>query len=395
MTALEQSQTGQEPSYLNRKYEAYVLDLFKKVAINTNLLKRKSDLLPYVGRLASIGGGSINNINPGQRLALALEANRSGDAKAVAKKRNVAFSSVLRSIRDVTASMIYVSGYEEEFGPEIRNRVKALEVMEEALSEAAVSRNHPEVIVLLKKVPHVQILLDAFLLYGTAKFELDANSVINYTSYQLRSIGKFLREFEVDKALDGLTTLSQRYIFGRWLSSKSDYGDRSPDRAIAEAAAFVFNNITPDDLSGRQFDSVRDMRLFLVEMMRQEFDYASINKWTEMKRFFLSQKGKPAKSKEDLDIALSYSAFAEANFCPLGLRRYAGLVRDGIQKSERIKSIRPGEVYSQEWLASLDWAGLKFLENALIVASDQRKMNSEIFIQNTGDVLKTIKQRIS
>jgi hypothetical protein len=376
-----------------RKQESHMLGLFKTLRKSTGAFTKPSDLLPYLGRLGAVAGGS-NNISPNGRLTLALETVKTGSVNQVARRYNLATSTVLRSLRDATATMVYLSGYsDDEVGIEIEKRVQNLKEAEKNLAFASKTRNHPEAQRLLMKIPHVRDLLDTYLTFGTVKHELVKAGVTNFTDYQLRSVGKYLREPQVEKSMDGLTTLSQRYVLGRWLNESKEVNHRG-DKAISEAAALVFvtENVFP--AGSRKFDTVRDMRIFLTEIMMQEFDYAVANQWTEIKAFFPGQKkGKTAKKREEINMLKAYEAFARANFCPLGLRAYARLVRDGVRQPERIKSLRPGVAYSPEWLNSIDWAGIKFMENGLS-RIESIEFSADMIVQNTGDILKTIKQRI-
>ena len=54
--------------------------------------------------------------------------------------------------------------------------------------------------------------------------------------------------------------------------------------------------------------------------------------------------------------------------------------------------IKPGKFYSQEWLDSINWSILKFLENTL--AGSRRHLSWEILTQDTGTILKNAKQEV-
>lgn len=381
----------------NGANEAYLVGLFRKVTSEQETYIDQRAWLQHLSHLtATYDGPSV--MRPDLRLKLALEAAKSGSIRATAKKFSVDSNSIKSALRDAAASLIYLSGYHngQDVDGKVWHRVDRLKEAEKTLKAAAEVRNYPSVRPLFDKVPHARNLIDAYLTWGTARYELEDAGVTKYTMYQLRSVERFLLEADPEAALDGLTTLARRYVVGCWLSGKEAYRLWA-DKGLSDAAVFIFQNQNPGGTNNRKNDTVRDIRLFLTEIMFQEFDYV-VGKAapgdSDSRQFFPNADGNPAKKREEIDTPGAYSRFSQAGFCPIPLRRYGQLVRDEVPQTERIKLLRPGEFYSDRWKSNLDWAGVKFMENVLL---RPRTVNFKVenLIQNTGDVLKTIKLETS
>ncbi len=89
----------------------------------------------------------------------------------------------------------------------------------------------------------------------------------------------------------------------------------------------------------------------------------------------------------------AYKVYAEAGICPASMRFFGTLIRDGVPKAQRIKYIRSGQTYSQTWQETIDWAGMKFLENTLCMMGIQKSFQP--FVQNTAELLKNAKRKVT
>ncbi len=377
-------------------YDSHGMDILRIGVEDGLICDGDPSILTGLAKLSSHSGGH-SDLSPDMRLAVAISSANGQSMREVAKMYGLHHSQVARAVRDTVA--VYLSGTNvadfPEVPDEVGKRILLLENVEETLERASTVREHPAMEACLRKVPHVCDLIDSYLAVGTAKYILEAVGVRPVSTYQLRTVGRYLNA-DGEDALDGLSNLAMRYAIGRWLSEWKFYGSGAGDRAVSRGAVFLLEN-DYSHLPGRLPDRMRTMRLFLTEMMLQEFDIV-IGKSADINdvvgRFFPGSGGAVARKREELDVLGAYKEFAKEGYCPSTIRLFGERVLSEAPKSERIKTIRPGEVYSEEWLNTLDWAGMKFLENLLCWPSPERRMNWSIFSQNTNALLKAAKLRI-
>ncbi|MFH0863963.1 MAG: hypothetical protein V1858_02670 [Candidatus Gottesmanbacteria bacterium] len=340
-------------------------------------------------------GPGPTSLTPQKRLELALEVSDKNTA-TVAYNHGLNFHTVERTVRDTIASAICLQEQydQSKISIDINKRITDLKRIEEKLVKALTIRQSNVLTRALKKVPHVSYLIDYFLKWGTVKYLLD-DLGIPYTSYQLRSVYRFLMTSSPEESLDGITTLATRFSLALWLRGQNTFSIDGGDRLVARAAGFLYAYKGPR-LKLQEQVRINMIKTFLAEMMRQEFDNTITNFKGEKDGIincFPRKDGNPAQNRWDLDIKRCYEIFAQEEYCPSSIRNYALQYIKGLSQKKRIFHIfsHPDEVYSDNWRKSLDWAGIKFLENVLVHRG--LELNFKILNQNTAEILKEAKRK--
>lgn len=342
-------------------------------------------------RLSSLSGGT-SELHPKVRIATAIACSTGKSMNSVAGEYGVHHNQVASSIRDTLAGAVYLSQSMPQHGVHetVLARVYNLQEIEKTLSVDRTMAEHPAMRKHLKRIPHVQSLVHTYLRDGTVKFLLDDVGVAPYTSYQLRSVRRYLQNPTLDTALDGLSTLATRYSMGRWLWGDGYFTSHSGDELVSLGAAYLYRL----DLSGmpeREASRIARMKVFLSHLIEQEFaDYQHDRFASEDhgEAFFPSTRGGVAQTAEDIDVGAAYAQYATVRRTLYRLRKYGEMIRDNVPKKERIESMHMNTYYDQGWLETLDWAGVKFLENTLKYQSVNKHMGLERFTQDTTAVLK-------
>lgn len=341
-------------------------------------------------RLSSLSGGT-SELHPKIRLALSIACSTGKSMNSVANEYGVHHTQVARSIRDTLAGAFYISNTMPEYGVHetVLDRIYKLQGLEEVLSGDRSVSEHPVMNIYLRKIPHVHSLVQTYLRDGTVKFLLDDLGVSPYSSYQLRSVGRFLHNPTLDQALDGLSTLATRYTMGRWLWRDGYFTSHSGDELVSLSAAYLFKL----DLSGlpdHEASQIAYMKEFLSHFMKQEFsDYAQYQFESEDhgESFFPSKSGGVAQSPEDIDVGAAYARYAAERRTLFGIRIFGEMIRDNYPKEDRIASMHLNENYPPGMLDMLDTAGVTFLENTLKYQSVNKRMTIGRFMQDTTAVL--------
>lgn len=344
---------------------------------------KREQIIDQLIRLDTITyGPSI--LTPYERLTVALEAKQLG-VNRIAKKYSLHHKVVQRSLRDVTASQAYLSGQTTNIQDnEVAKRVASLYHIDEEIRMLSDGIQKPEIQSILKRVPHVSELFTAYFRWRTVKPHLDELKV-PYTSYQLRSVGRFLTANTVDASLDGLTQLARRFVFAKLLYE--DKGD--VDKKVSEAAFHILTNDF-SHLPDRIPDRLRSMRMFLVKIMNLE--YQSIERLgyaTEKDRAFFPK----IYSGKIGHVASAYANFARARYYPLALKNYLIMAVNETPISQRVSTLGFDPFYSESWKENIDWAGLKFVED-VVISPPRSRFNWQIFTVDTGEILKEAKQKM-
>ena len=358
------------------------LELIKKLLPNIrNDEETSTEVLTRLSRLESTNPG-LENLNSLQRLQLAIEVCNSPSVNHVADKHNLHRLVVARTVRDTVAATIHFYHLEENVSSEVSHRVAVLNQIDETLIRASEVRHHPSMVTNLRQTPHSRELIDIYLQKHTVKNELDALD-ISYNHDQLRSIERYLLSPDIKSSLSGLSSLSQRYVLAKWLHSDYDDGDT----LISNAAVYILSS-DYSHLSEKVKRRIQNLKTSLRELVVQ--DYQDMGKRDLMSKEDLEYF--PLDSNQKLDVVGTYQRFGQNNICPLILKKIAQRAVDNLPQNQKTTIIKPGKFYSQEWLDSINWSILKFLENTL--AGSRRHLSWEILTQDTGTILKNAKQEV-
>lgn len=344
--------------------------------------KADLDRNQIIEQLIRLDSGRMFTLKPPERLQVALEAEKLG-IDPVARKYALNTHVVNTSVRDVTAALIYLSiRPDTSERKDVKKQVNKLKCLDQELMEMEKQTLDPEVNKILGDIPHMVEILDSYFHFRSVK-PLFNRVDMPYNQAQLKTVRRYLKTGGTERTLNGLASLSRRYVFAKWLSG---FGD-DPDKIISQAAEYVLSNES-SKLSPRQSERIGTMRAFLTWCMDKE--YASMGgTYALSEDLTLFPENYSGTSQE---VITAYRRYGDAGFCPQSLKDYAQLVVNEIPRDERIATLGTYRYYSIARLRSIDWAGIKFLENVLIWPKKQFQWS--MFMVDTIQVLKEAKHKM-
>lgn len=321
-------------------------------------------------RLNALTSG-VGYTPPEYTYQLALRASQTSILET-AHQYDITHGTVDRAVRDLLVIFIHFLGPFE--GIQVRqDTLLRLETLCRALQQSEQSqrfRNHPQMQKALARLKHAAALIDCFTEYGTPQPLLESQGV-KASLKQSRSVREYVLGNDTNTAVEGLAPLAQKFLFASWLNNDNfPVTHPDPERFLLNKAIFILQtDITSLNAAAQQ--RIRDMRVFLIEAAKKEYpDVTSIRAALE-----------------------AYKLYREHSTIPQFITTQIKLFLEGSSPRARISQIRPGEFFSEERLLSIEWAGRKFMEAALL-APQRGKPHLSHFVLNTTEILKTAKIQV-
>lgn len=325
---------------------------------------------------------SISVLSPSKRLRVALEAEKIGFLR-VAREEHLHKNVIILAIRDVTAARIVSSGETGNLeDPSVLKKAEELRLIDKELLSMKSMTEKPGIKETLAIIPHVKELLTEYFRFRTIKPLFDQLKM-PYVQEHLVSVKRYLAAKTIEDTQNGLTLLSRRYLFAKWLDDESS----NIDAKISTAAVFVLTN-SCSGLPRCQQQQAGLVRIFLLGIMDAEYKSMGNGKYAQPEDLTLFPNNYSGTIE---NAAKAYQLYSTANYCPAVLKQFAKWVVDQVPWKERIAKLG-FKYYSEKSLSKINYAGIQFLENTLNWSG--RKLKWSTLMVDTREVLKEAKRKM-
>lgn len=329
-------------------------------------------LILYLQWLESHTGGP-KSIPVTEQIAIAAEAKTHG-VRPTAKKYGYGPHAIERAIYNVEAARIHHHSLpiSHNLHPKVAQKLLTLDAIDREIRQMVVLKESVHFRKTILQLPHVRELVDYYVRYRSLEGLLTPLG-IRLKKQDNFAVKKFLTSSDTTDIYLGLTTLAQRYALARWLRTDQTFNKASASEVLLETIVFILGTSINQDLASEiGVRRVRRIQQFLKEIMILELGSVSGG---EPNSFLSQEQG----------ILANYQRCLQEKYVPQVLKDYALAFVDGVPQLDRVAALPCGDI-------AVDWAGIRFLENALTHPPKKGDQHSfEPLLLNTTDILKQAK----